>query len=262
MWVENLPGESDHLIRSADRTKETYWMPIVNARNQSKPNLLDFLSDKPYLRKEILEQYLAAGSRLEALGQEYGSEQLEKLGFEMKTSFQFYRQNVANNYGLILELDAAGNILGSLHSPNGVNSFISEAVEGESESPLERVLYIGSFGYPYVLRLAIRKPAVDLANSLTASASARAQALLNMNSVEPLASMAASTRPVTGYSPIITASPSSISTSLTSGLGASAAAAPYMIPFNGSNIPAVLSTWGQFHRLSAPFSLMSRQIKK
>lgn len=255
VWVENLPGESDHLIRSADRTKETYWMPIVNARNQSKPNLLDYMSDKPYLRKEILEQYLSAGSRIEALGQEYGNEPLEKLGFEMKTGFQFYRQNIANNYGLILELDASGNILGSLHSPNGVNSFISEAVEGESESPLERVLYIGSFGYPYVLRLAIRKPAVDLANSLTASASARAQALLNMNGSgvgvtgETLAS-SASTRPNAsstqiGYTPII--SP-----------GSGASMSPYMIPFNGTSIPAVLSTWGQFHRLTAPFSLMSR----
>src|SRR5699024_6486194 len=128
------------------------------------------------------------------------------------------------------------NILGSLHSTNGVNSFISEALEGESDSPLERNLYIGSFGYPYILRLVIRKPAIDLASSLTASAAGRAQAMVNLN--EPLASMAA-TRSI-GYSPII--SP--------------IAGSQLLFPFNATGgIPAVLSTWSQFHRLAAPFSL-------
>ncbi|KAH7646847.1 strictosidine synthase domain containing protein [Dermatophagoides farinae] len=181
IWVENLPGESDHLIRSADKTKETYWMPIVNARNQSKPNLLDFMSDKPYLRKELLDIYAKMGSRIEQLGQEYQNEQLERLGFQMKTSLQFYQQNVGNNYGLILELDANGNILGSLHSVAGVNSFISEALEGESDSPNERVLYIGSFGYPYILKLVIRKPAIDVASRLAVAAAAQAQTIVSLN---------------------------------------------------------------------------------
>lgn len=214
-------------------------MPIVNARNQSKPNLLDFMSDKPYLRKEILDQYFAIGSRLEQLGQEYGSEQLEKLGFEMKTSFQFYRTQIGNNYGLILELDANGNILGSLHSTNGVNSFISEALEGESDSPLERILYIGSFGYPYILRLAIRKPAADLASSLMAGGSARALLLNN----DPM-SLAGSTtsRTTIGYSPII--NPTNTS--------------PLWQALNSTNLPtSILNTWSQFHRI-APF-VVSRQ---
>lgn len=164
-------------------------MPIVNARNTSKPNLLDFMSDKPYMRKELLEQLWQSGSRIEQLGQEYNNDQIEKLGFQMKTSLQFYQQNVGNNYGLILELDADGNILGSLHSTNGINSFISEALEGESDSPQERVLYIGSFGYPHILRLAIRKPASEIANSLGASGSSiGAQTIVSFN--EPAASFA------------------------------------------------------------------------
>jgi len=241
VWIENLPGESDHLIRSADKTKETYWMPIVNARNQSKPNLLDYMSDKPYLRKEILDQYFSIGSRIEALGQEYGNEQLEKLGFELKTSFQFYRTNIGNNYGLILELDANGNILGSLHSTNGVNSFISEALEGESDSPLERILYIGSFGYPYILRLVIRKPAVDLAASLNSASPNGARAVLSFN--EPLQPSSTITRTITtGYSPII-APISGPTAALMLGAG-----------LNTTSIPAVLNTWSQFHRL-APFTI-------
>lgn len=230
--MENLPGESDHLIRSADKTRETYWMPIVNARNQSNPSLLDWMSDKPYLRKEILDQYNLIGSRLEQLGQEYGNEQLEKLGFEMKTSFQFYRMNVGNNYGLILELDAQGNILGSLHSPAGVNSFISEALEGESDSPLERVLYIGSFGYPYILKLAIRKPAMDIAAQLNAASPSSARAIV------------------------------ALPDAAAGGVGQSAVAAfrAGYSAVNGTTVPAVLSTWSQIQRQLMPFGI--RVVKK
>ena len=235
VWVENLPGESDHLIRSADKTRETYWMPIVNARNQSNPSLLDWMSDKPYLRKEILDQYNLIGTRLEQLGQEYGNEQLEKLGFEMKTSFQFYRMNIGNNYGLILELDAQGNILGSLHSPAGVNSFISEALEGESESPLERVLYIGSFGYPYILKLAIRKPAIDIAAQLNA----------------------AGTSPTSARA--IVALPDSVSATNIAAQSAALLRSGYSA-INGTTVPAVLSTWSQIQRQLMPFGI--RMVKK
>ena len=162
MWAENLPGESDHLIRSADKSRETYWMPVVNARNESNTNLLDWMSDKPYLRQEILREYSKIGTTIEEMGQQYKNEKLEKLGFTMKTGQQFYTQNIANNYGLILELDANGNIIGSIHSTNGINSFISEAVEGHSDNPDERVLFIGSFGYPYILKLIVKKPIYDL----------------------------------------------------------------------------------------------------
>lgn len=210
-------------------------MPIVNARNQSKPNLLDYMSDKPYLRKELLDQYYRIGSRVEQLGQEYANEQLEKLGFQMKTSLQFYQQNIGNNYGLILELDANGNILGSLHSVNGVNSFISEALEGESETPNERVLYIGSFGYPYILKLVIRKPAVDVASSLSASIGGRAIVSLN----EP-------TLTYTKYPPMRTQYSPMTSTSLNS----------LLIPLNNGTAIPVLNTWSQLGL--APFQYRHR----
>jgi hypothetical protein len=143
------------LIRSGDKHHETYWLPIVNARNVSNPSLIDWLSDKPWLRQEILDKYTEIGNNIEDLGKKWKNEKLERLGFSLKTGSQFYTQSVANNYGMILEMDANGKILGSLHSIDGANSFISEAVEGPSDSPYERVLYIGSFGYPYILRLTI-----------------------------------------------------------------------------------------------------------
>ena len=130
-WAENLPGEADHLIRSEDKTRETYWMPIVNARNVSNPSLLDWMSDKPQVRKEILDHYQYIGNSVEQIGQKWKNERLERLGFTMKTGLQFYQQNVGNNYGMILEMDKDGRILGSIHSVDGTNSFISEAIEGK-----------------------------------------------------------------------------------------------------------------------------------
>ncbi|CAG2102611.1 unnamed protein product [Medioppia subpectinata] len=162
-WAENLPGESDHLIRSLEKHHETYWMPIINARNVSNPNLIDWMSDKPWLRQELLDKYTDIGNSIEELGKKEKNDRLEKLGFSMKTGSQFYTQNVANNYGLILEIDANGKILGSIHSTDGANSFISEAVEGPSDNPYERVLYIGSFSYPYILKLTIPNFSQDMA---------------------------------------------------------------------------------------------------
>jgi len=138
-------------------------MPIVNARNVSNPSLLDWLSDKPWLRQEILDKYTDIGNNIEELGKKWKNERLERLGFGLKTGNNFYSQNVANNYGMILEMDANGKVLGSIHSIDGTNSFISEAVEGPSESPLERILYIGSFGYPYILKLSIPNFSADMA---------------------------------------------------------------------------------------------------
>ncbi|KAF7494187.1 Adipocyte plasma membrane-associated protein [Sarcoptes scabiei] len=251
VWVENLPGESDHLIRSADKTKETYWMPIVNARNQSKPNLLDFMSDKPYLRKELLDLYQKIGTRIEQLGQEYQSEQLERLGFTMKTGLQFYQQNIANNYGLILELDAQGNILGSLHSVAGVNSFISEALEGESDSPNERVLYIGSFGYPYILKLIIRKPAVDVAQRLASSATGQAQTIVSINDPSTIRMIQQRSQ----YSPVLAIS-NMASTSSVPGITSIGMISPLLMSMNASSISP---QWSQLmSSSSAPFSVRHR----
>ena len=152
------------MIRSTEKHQETYWLPIVNARNVSHPNLIDWMSDKPWLRQELLDKYTDIGNNIEDLGKKWKNERLERLGFSMKTGSQFYSQNVVNNYGLILEMDANGKILGSLHSIDGTNSLISEAVEGPSDNPYERVLYLGSFEYTHVLKLTIPNFSQDMAS--------------------------------------------------------------------------------------------------
>ena len=62
---------------------------------------------------------------------------------------------MSNDYGLVLELDANGRLLGSLHSMDGINHRLSEVVEGPTENPYERVLYMGSYVNQYILKLTI-----------------------------------------------------------------------------------------------------------
>ena len=150
-----MPGEGEHLIRSLDKYQETYWLPVVNARNVSSPSMIDWLSDKPWIREEIMQNFTALGQKMETLGSKWSNANLERLGFRLKNLHFFYDEAMSNNYGMILELDSNGRLLGSLHSMDGTNHRISEVVEGPTENPYERVLYMGSYVNQYILKLTI-----------------------------------------------------------------------------------------------------------
>lgn len=143
------------MIRSLDKYQETYWLPVVNARNVSSPSMIDWLSDKPWIREEIIQNFTALGQKIEVLGAKWTNANLEKLGFRLKNLHFFYDEAMANDYGMVLELDANGRLLGSLHSMDGANHRISEVVEGPTENSYERVLYMGSYVNPYILKLTI-----------------------------------------------------------------------------------------------------------
>lgn len=127
----------------------------MNARNVSSPSMLDWLSDKPWIREEIMQNFTALGQKIESLAAKWSNSHLEKLGFRLKNLHFFYEEALANDYGMILELDSNGRLLGSLHSIDGTNYRLSEVVEGPTENPYERVLYIGSYTNPYILKLTI-----------------------------------------------------------------------------------------------------------
>ena len=150
-----MPGEGEHLIRSLDKYQETYWLPVVNARNVSSPSMIDWLSDKPWIREEIMQNFTALGQKMEMLGAKWSNSNLERLGFRLKNLHFFYDEAISNDYGLVLELDSNGRLLGSLHSVDGQNFRLSEVVEGPTENPYERVLYMGSYVNPYILKLII-----------------------------------------------------------------------------------------------------------
>ncbi|XP_055400097.1 adipocyte plasma membrane-associated protein isoform X2 [Bubalus kerabau] len=116
VFVENLPGFPDNIRASSSGG---YWVSMAAIRANPGFSMLDFLSEKPFLKKVIF-----------------------KL-FSQETVMKFVPR-----YSLVLELSDSGAFLRSLHDPEGqVVTYVSEAHEHSGH------LYLGSFRAPYLCRL-------------------------------------------------------------------------------------------------------------
>uniref|UniRef100_A0AAY4BGJ0 Adipocyte plasma membrane-associated protein n=1 Tax=Denticeps clupeoides TaxID=299321 RepID=A0AAY4BGJ0_9TELE len=119
-FVENLPGFPDNIRRSSSGG---YWVAMSAVRQNPGFSMLDFLSQRPWIKKLIF-----------------------KL-FSQDTVLKFVPR-----YSLILELDESGECLRSFHDPHGqVAAYVSEAHEHNGH------LYIGSFRSPYLCKLDLSK---------------------------------------------------------------------------------------------------------
>ncbi|GFO28382.1 adipocyte plasma membrane-associated protein [Plakobranchus ocellatus] len=106
-FVDNLPGLPANVRRTA---RGTYWVALWNVRHAGIRNSMDLYSNNPQARQRTVYSVSA---------NEIGS---------------YYPR-----YGLLIELDETGRIVGSLHDPTGmVFSALSEASENEG------LLYIAS----------------------------------------------------------------------------------------------------------------------
>uniref|UniRef100_A0A8C6E1I2 Adipocyte plasma membrane-associated protein n=1 Tax=Moschus moschiferus TaxID=68415 RepID=A0A8C6E1I2_MOSMO len=116
VFVENLPGFPDNIRAS---TSGGYWVSMAAIRANPGFSMLDFLSERPFLKKVIF-----------------------KL-FSQETVMKFVPR-----YSLVLELSDSGAFQRSLHDPEGqVVTYVSEAHEHSGH------LYLGSFRAPYLCRL-------------------------------------------------------------------------------------------------------------
>ncbi|XP_061292419.1 adipocyte plasma membrane-associated protein isoform X3 [Bos javanicus] len=116
VFVENLPGFPDNIRASSSGG---YWVSMAAIRANPGFSMLDFLSERPFLKKVIF-----------------------KL-FSQETVMKFVPR-----YSLVLELSDSGTFLRSLHDPEGqVVTYVSEAHEHSGH------LYLGSFRAPYLCRL-------------------------------------------------------------------------------------------------------------
>lgn len=160
--IDNLPGWADNIRRSTRRDRETHWIAFFNTADNLKR--ISILSDKPTLAKYVchLVYNLAKGAQ-------FVSEQLKSLQMpQLQPVSQFFEQVAFNfesgtillagvpDYGLVIEVDAkTGEIIQSLHSPNGAAAILSEArdvIEGDS-----RVLYLGSAFNDYIGKVILGK---------------------------------------------------------------------------------------------------------
>ena len=101
-FAENLPGYPDNAEAAGDGT---YWVAIPTPRDET----LDGLHARPWLKRQLGKLPKAA---------------VEQMG--------------GNPYGLVLRLDGDGDVVGSLHDPQG------EVFGVTSATPREGALYLGS----------------------------------------------------------------------------------------------------------------------
>ncbi|XP_045430863.1 adipocyte plasma membrane-associated protein isoform X2 [Pipistrellus kuhlii] len=119
LFVENLPGFPDNIRPSSSGG---YWVGMSTIRANPGFSMLDFLSERPYIKRMIF-----------------------KL-FSQETVMKFVPR-----YSLALELSSSGAFKRSLHDPDGqVATYISEAHEHDGH------LYLGSFRSPFICRLSLQ----------------------------------------------------------------------------------------------------------
>ncbi|KAJ8248482.1 hypothetical protein GJAV_G00242490 [Gymnothorax javanicus] len=115
-FVDNLPGFPDNIRRSSSGG---YWVAMSAVRPNPGFSMLDFLSQKPWIKKLLFKL----------------------LSGEMMMKF-------VPRYSLVLELRQNGACRRSFHDPNGmVVAYVSEAHEHDGH------LYLGSFRSPYLCKL-------------------------------------------------------------------------------------------------------------
>ncbi|MBN3317820.1 APMAP protein, partial [Atractosteus spatula] len=115
-FAENLPGFPDNIRRSSSGG---YWVSMSAVRPNPGFSMLDFLADKPWVKKMIFK----------ILSQEVLMKFVPK-------------------YSLVVELSENAACKRSFHDPHGVvATYISEAHEHDGH------LYLGSFRSPFLCRL-------------------------------------------------------------------------------------------------------------
>ncbi|KAH9396173.1 hypothetical protein TYRP_019925 [Tyrophagus putrescentiae] len=163
--LDNLPGEPDNIKRSADRTRETFWVGIYTARNKHRPHFaFDVVAKNVYLTRFIVRLQFIVGSVVEWYAKLVDSDCLLKIGVGFKSGLI---PNMGHcEYGMALEIDAKGNILNSLHSPDGKTCALSEVFEMEDQNDGQRRFLLGSATNPYLGRLSLPVSAFRTASKL------------------------------------------------------------------------------------------------
>lgn len=119
MFVENMPGFPDNIRPSSSGG---YWVAAATIRANPGFSMLDFLSDKPFIKRMIFKM------------------------FSQETVMKFVPR-----YSLVLEVSDSGAFRRSLHDPDGqVVTYVSEAHEHDG------YLYLGSFRSPFICRLSLQ----------------------------------------------------------------------------------------------------------
>lgn len=155
VWVNNLPGEPDNIKRSGDPKRETYLVGLFMGRNKHNPSLFDKVTEHALLRRFHFRAQRAIGFVIQTIGEISECDYLTSLGYEIRVG-NLMSDHSAKHYGLVIEVDANGNIINSFHDPSGRSSGFSELHEVR-HTETERHFLLGSFQGHYLGRLVVKK---------------------------------------------------------------------------------------------------------
>ena len=96
------------------------------------------------------------GSVVQYLGHLFDMNFMKNFGFELKTGLNHFivGKLLSNSHGIAIEIDESGNIIRSIHSPDGTTSLLSEVNQLEENN--SKVLYLGSLYNSYIGKLKLK----------------------------------------------------------------------------------------------------------
>lgn len=151
--VQQLPGEPDNIRASVNG--KTFWVSILKPRTLVHPSEFDYYIRKPLLRKLVGRVAHLAGSILQPIGQLLHNDKLTELGFSLRTLMIALPTLFPSEGGMMLEIDADGNVISSVLSDQANLGLMSEVREVPSPQSNQRVFYLGSFALPHLRKLII-----------------------------------------------------------------------------------------------------------
>lgn len=146
--VNSLPGEPNH-IRRSESQPETYWVPVNAARNATHYGNLDRISSS-VLPKEVILYLIKGVDDLFVIFKRFIDADYWSFRWNSYV-FDWYLNDF--KHGLVIQIDANGKILNSLHSTTGRLTNIEEAVEIDLNK--QRNLFLTSAFNQFIAKLSV-----------------------------------------------------------------------------------------------------------
>ncbi|KAG1670231.1 Adipocyte plasma membrane-associated protein [Nymphon striatum] len=138
-----LPGFPDNI---SPTKRKSYWVAMAVSKGNKSTVLIERIFNlPPLIRKVMLRVMDRIGVAINMISQNFIESIHCKSFAEMFSSGMYLFLQACEKYGLIVELDENGNIIDSLHAPEGEIYFISEVLEHEDGN-----LYLGSYFHNFI----------------------------------------------------------------------------------------------------------------
>ncbi|ROT67715.1 Adipocyte plasma membrane-associated protein [Penaeus vannamei] len=122
IFVDRLPGMPDNL---RNRNEGGYYVSLVAVKSPEAFDELKFLTKLPWLRKLLLRFVNLAKMVFDTVSKIYPNKFTEDISFKI-FNLEPIAQHMASNKTIVVELDAEGNIDGSMQGNSGRLRFISQ----------------------------------------------------------------------------------------------------------------------------------------